>query len=104
MNPLVRDIQKKVCAHYGLTMREMLSDRRGRYLSRPRQIAMFLARESTIRSLPEIGRLFNRDHTTVIHAVRETMKLIERDPEAAEDIARIRASMSDHREMVAGDL
>ena len=69
----------------------MLSQRRSRPLARPRQIAMFLAKKLTTRSLPEIGRRFaNRDHTTVIHAVKTITRLSEKDEEMKKDISQIK--------------
>ena len=67
---------------YSLNLQEMLSQRRSRPLARPRQIAMYLAKKLTTRSLPEIGRKFaNRDHTTVIHAVKTIDKLCSSNEE-----------------------
>ena len=76
----IEDIQKIVCQNYKISKVEMLSPRRSRYLVRPRQIAMYLTKNLTSKSLPEIGREFsNRDHTTVIHSVKaiEKLKLID---------------------------
>ena len=65
----------------------MLSARRSRAVARPRQIAMYLSKQLTTRSLPEIGRKFGgRDHTTVIHAVRKVESLRESDPSIEEDV------------------
>ena len=72
----VKDIQRVVGAYYSISQLDLLSDRRMRRLARPRQVAMWLCRKLTDRSLPDIGRRFgNRDHTTVIHAVRQIEKL-----------------------------
>ena len=69
---------------YNIQLSEMLSQRRSRPLARPRQIAMYLAKKMTTRSLPEIGRRFaNRDHTTVIHAVKTITRLRDKDEEMA---------------------
>lgn len=85
--PMIRDIQEVVCAQHGVRMHEMLSDRRSRYVARPRQLAMALSRELTSRSLPEIGRFFgNRDHTTVMHAIRQVEA--SSDPKTQDDIQR----------------
>ena len=71
---------------------EMLSQRRSRPLARPRQIAMYLAKKMTSRSLPEIGRRFaNRDHTTVIHAVKTITRLSEQDDEMKKNINQIKS-------------
>ena len=67
----VEFIQSLVASHINLSIHELLSPRRSRILARPRQIAMYLANQHTTNSLPDIGRKFaNRDHTTVIHAVK----------------------------------
>jgi len=73
-------IQNLVASHFNLNIQELLSQRRTRSLARPRQIAMYLAKQHTTNSLPDIGRKFsNRDHTTVIHAVKKIEELIKRD-------------------------
>ena len=69
----------------------MLSQRRSRPLARPRQVAMYLSKKLTTRSLPEIGRRFaNRDHTTVIHAVKTIDRLSEKDEEMRKNIEQIK--------------
>ena len=66
----IEEIQRKVAEHYNIRLTDMSSARRARDVARPRQVAMYLAKQLTSRSLPEIGRRFgNRDHTTVMHAV-----------------------------------
>jgi len=66
------DIENAVAARFGLTREAMRASSRARAVARPRQIAMYLAKELTQKSLPEIGELFGgRDHTTVLHAVRK---------------------------------
>jgi len=83
----IDEIQKKVCDHYRISYREMTSERRAREVARPRQIAMYLAKQLTQRSLPEIGRRFGgRDHTTVIHAVRRIEELRMKDVELDADV------------------
>ncbi|MEC9201794.1 MAG: helix-turn-helix domain-containing protein, partial [Pseudomonadota bacterium] len=73
--------------YYNVRMGDMLSARRSRAVARPRQIAMYLSKQLTTRSLPEIGRKFGgRDHTTVIHAVRKVESLRESDPSIEEDV------------------
>ncbi|MGH7209848.1 MAG: chromosomal replication initiator protein DnaA [Acetobacteraceae bacterium] len=87
----IEEIQRKVAEHYTIRMSEMSSPRRARQVARPRQIAMYLAKQLTSRSLPEIGRKFgNRDHTTVMHAVSRIGELIERDAGFAEDVELLR--------------
>jgi len=83
----MEEIQKRVAEHFQIRMSDMSSARRSRTVARPRQIAMYLAKQLTSRSLPEIGRAFGgRDHTTVIHAVRKVEELIKADSAFAEDV------------------
>jgi len=87
----VESIQNTVAAHFNLGIQEMLSPRRSRSLARPRQIAMYLAKQYTTNSLPDIGRKFsNRDHTTVIHAVKKIEELIKNDNEIKHNITEIK--------------
>ena len=88
----VDKIQNIVSNYYNIALSEMLSQRRSRPLARPRQIAMYLAKKLTSRSLPEIGRRFaNRDHTTVIHAVKTITRLSEQDDEMKKNIIQIKS-------------
>ena len=87
----VDKIQNVVSNYFNIALSEMLSQRRSRPLARPRQIAMYLAKKMTSRSLPEIGRRFaNRDHTTVIHAVKTISRLSEQDDEMKKNISQIK--------------
>ena len=87
----VDKIQNVVSNYFNIALSEMLSQRRSRPLARPRQIAMYLAKKMTTRSLPEIGRRFaNRDHTTVIHAVKTITRLSEQDEEMKKNISQIK--------------
>ena len=87
----IDDIQRKVAEHYNIRLTEMASARRARAVARPRQVAMYLAKQLTSRSLPEIGRRFgNRDHTTVLHAVNRINELMSADPSFAEDVTLLR--------------
>jgi chromosomal replication initiator protein len=87
----IDDIQRRVAEHYNIRLSEMTSDRRARAVARPRQVAMYLAKQLTTRSLPEIGRKFGgRDHTTVIHAIRKVEELRSVDQGLAEDIELLR--------------
>ncbi len=80
----VEDVQRTVCRHYRITREDLLSQRRAAHVVKPRQIAMYLAKTLTLRSLPEIGRRFGgRDHTTVLHAVRKIDGLVARDADVA---------------------
>ncbi len=86
----VESIQNIVAVYFNLNIQEMLSPRRSRSLARPRQIAMYLAKKYTTNSLPEIGRKFsNRDHTTVIHAVKKIHELVKNDNEIKHSITEI---------------
>ncbi len=88
----VDKIQNVVSNFFNISLSEMLSQRRSRPLARPRQIAMYLAKKMTTRSLPEIGRRFaNRDHTTVIHAVKTISRLSEQDDEMKKNINQIKS-------------
>jgi len=83
----IDEIQRAVVEHYGLKMSDMASARRSRSVARPRQVAMYLCKQLTTRSLPEIGRRFGgRDHTTVMHAVRTIERLRAEDPQIREDL------------------
>jgi chromosomal replication initiator protein len=85
-------IQNTVSNFFNIPLAEMLSQRRSRPLARPRQIAMYIAKKMTTRSLPEIGRRFaNRDHTTVIHAVKTITRLSEKDDEMKKNIDQLRS-------------
>ena len=88
----VDKIQNVVSNYFNISLNEMLSQRRSRPLARPRQIAMYLAKKMTSRSLPEIGRRFaNRDHTTVIHAVKTVTRLSDQDEEMKKNINQIKS-------------
>ncbi|MBL9033235.1 MAG: chromosomal replication initiator protein DnaA [Rhodospirillaceae bacterium] len=83
----IEEIQKRVAEHFNIKLADMQSPRRARSVARPRQIAMFLAKQLTTRSLPEIGRKFGgRDHTTVMHAVKKVEELSAADGSFAEDV------------------
>ena len=87
----VESIQNIVAVYFNLSIQEMLSPRRSRSLARPRQIAMYLAKKYTTNSLPDIGRKFsNRDHTTVIHAVKKIEELMKNDNEIKHNITEIK--------------
>ena len=84
-------IQTIVCKFFKISKNEMLSSRRSRYLVRPRQVAIYLTKILTSKSLPEIGREFsNRDHTTIIHSVKTIEKLKEKDPDMVDNINKLK--------------
>jgi len=89
----IDEIQKKVAEYFNISVKEMQSSRRARNVARPRQIAMYLAKQLTSRSLPEIGRKFDRDHTTVMHAVRKVEELVMEDTSMAESVDTLRRSL-----------
>ena len=87
----IEEIQRRVAEHFHLRLGDMVSARRARAVARPRQVAMFLAKQLTSRSLPEIGRKFgNRDHTTVMHAVQRVQELMAADVDFAETVELLR--------------
>lgn len=87
----IEEIQRKVAEHWNIRLTDMASSRRARAVARPRQVAMYLAKQLTSRSLPEIGRRFgNRDHTTVMHAVARVGELMERDAAFGEQVELLR--------------
>ncbi|MDA8232011.1 MAG: chromosomal replication initiator protein DnaA [Magnetospirillum sp.] len=87
----IEEIQKRVAEYFNIKLAEMSSARRSRQVARPRQVAMYLAKQLTSRSLPEIGRKFGgRDHTTVMHAVKKVEELRDIDQNFAEDVELLR--------------
>jgi chromosomal replication initiator protein len=83
----VEEIQRKVSDHYNIRLSDMIGPKRLRSFARPRQVAMYLCKQMTTRSLPEIGRRFGgRDHTTVMHGVRRIEELKQSDVQIAEDV------------------
>jgi chromosomal replication initiator protein len=87
----IQEIQKRVAEHWNIRVAEMSSARRSRNIARPRQVAMYLAKQLTSKSLPDIGRHFgDRDHTTVMHAVARVTALITTDAAFAEDVELLR--------------
>lgn len=87
----IDEIQKRVAEHFNMKLSDMHSPRRSRGVARPRQVAMYLAKQLTTRSLPEIGRKFGgRDHTTVMHAVKKVEELRQTDANFAEDVELLR--------------
>ncbi|MDT8343901.1 MAG: chromosomal replication initiator protein DnaA [Thermohalobaculum sp.] len=87
----IDEIKRRVADHYNLRLSDLVSARRARAVARPRQVAMYLAKTLTSKSLPEIGRGFGgRDHTTVIHAVKKIESLRESDSQLSEDVELLR--------------
>ncbi|MDT2073373.1 MAG: chromosomal replication initiator protein DnaA [Planktomarina sp.] len=90
----VEEIQRKVSDHYNIRLSDMLGPKRLRSFARPRQIAMYLCKQLTSRSLPEIGRRFGgRDHTTVMHGVRRIEGLRNQDSQMSDDLDLLRRSL-----------
>ena len=87
----IEEIQRKVAEHYNIRLSDMIGPKRLRNIARPRQVAMYLAKQLTPRSLPEIGRRFGgRDHTTIIHGVRKIEELMSTDSQLSDDLLLLR--------------
>lgn len=83
----IEEIQRKVAEHYNVRLSDMIGPKRLRVIARPRQVAMYLAKQMTSRSLPEIGRRFGgRDHTTIMHGIRKIEELMAGDTQLADDV------------------
>ena len=92
----IEDIQKLVASRYNVSRSDILSERRTAAVVKPRQIAMYLSKVLTLRSLPEIGRRFGgRDHTTVLHAVRKIEKALGADPSLSEEVELLKRMLQD---------
>jgi chromosomal replication initiator protein len=92
----IEEIQRIVARQYNVSRADLLSSRRTANVVRPRQVAMYLAKQLTLRSLPEIGRRFGgRDHTTVLHAVRKIENLVNTDASLAEEIELLKRQLQD---------
>jgi chromosomal replication initiator protein len=90
----VEEIQRRVAEHYNIRLSEMIGPKRVRNFARPRQVAMYLCKQLTSRSLPEIGRRFGgRDHTTVMHGVKRIEELRVSDGQIAEDLEMLRRAL-----------
>lgn len=87
----IEEIQRKVAEHYNIRLSDMIGPKRLRTIARPRQVAMYLSKQLTPRSLPEIGRRFGgRDHTTIMHGVRKIEELMTIDSQLADDLQLLR--------------
>jgi chromosomal replication initiator protein len=92
----IEDIQKLVATHFNVSRADILSSRRSASVVKPRQIAMYLAKVLTLRSLPEIGRRFGgRDHTTVLHAVRKIEGAVNADVMLKDDVELLKRMLQD---------
>ncbi|MDJ0638079.1 MAG: chromosomal replication initiator protein DnaA [Paracoccaceae bacterium] len=90
----VEEIQRKVSDHYNIRLSDLIGPKRVRTFARPRQVAMYLSKQLTSRSLPEIGRRFGgRDHTTVMHGVRKIEELMQQDSQIADDLEMLRRAL-----------
>ncbi len=90
----IEEIQRRVAEHYNIRLSEMIGPKRLRNFARPRQVAMYLCKQMTSRSLPEIGRRFGgRDHTTVMHGVKRIEELRNQDAQIAEDLEILRRTL-----------
>jgi chromosomal replication initiator protein len=87
----IEEIQRRVAEHYNVRLSDLIGPKRVRTIARPRQIAMYLAKQMTPRSLPEIGRRFGgRDHTTIMHGVRRIEELMQADSQLSDDLQLLR--------------
>ena len=87
----MEEIQRKVAEYYNIRLADMIAAKRVRTIARPRQVAMFLSKQLTSRSLPEIGRRFGgRDHTTIMHGIRKIEELVMIDRQLSEDVDLLR--------------
>jgi chromosomal replication initiator protein len=87
----IEEIQRKVSEHFSIRLSDMIGPKRMRTIARPRQIAMYLAKMLTTRSLPDIGRRFGgRDHTTILHGIRKIEELRQTDSQLSEDLDLLR--------------
>jgi len=92
----IEDIQRVVARQYNVSRSDLLSSRRTANVVRPRQVAMYLAKTLTLRSLPEIGRRFGgRDHTTVLHAVRKIEALVSKDVALSDEVELLKRQLQD---------
>ena len=92
----VEEIQRKVSEHFNIRLSDMIGPKRLRTFARPRQMAMYLAKQMTSRSLPEIGRRFGgRDHTTVMHGVKRIEELMVTDSQIADDVELLRRALEE---------
>ena len=90
----IEEIQRKVAEHYNIRLSDLIGPKRVRNIARPRQVAMYLAKQLTPRSLPEIGRRFGgRDHTTIMHGVRKIEELMATDSDLADNLAMLRRAL-----------
>ena len=90
----IEEIQRKVAEHYNIRLSDMIGPKRNRTIARPRQVAMYLAKHLTPRSLPEIGRRFGgRDHTTIMHGVRKIEELMATDSQLNDDLQLLRRQL-----------
>lgn len=103
--PSVRLIKEIVAEHYGVTLLDMDSQRRTASLVRPRQVAMYLAKNLTLHSLPAIGRqMGRRDHTTILYAVRKFDALTKSDAELAALVEQLKAKINERVERLCNDM
>lgn len=90
----IEEIQRRVAEHFNIRLSDLVGPKRVRSFARPRQVAMFLCKQLTSRSLPEIGRRFGgRDHTTVMHGVKRIEELRNKDGQVAEDLEMLRRTL-----------
>ena len=90
----IEEIQRKVAEHYNIRLSDLIGPKRVRNIARPRQVAMYLSKQLTLRSLPEIGRRFGgRDHTTIMHGVRKIEELMVTDSDLVDNLVLLRRAL-----------
>lgn len=94
----ISNIQERVAVFFGISMIEILSDRKARGIVRPRQVAMYLAKEMTLHSFPAIGRAFHRDHTTIMAGVQRVSRLMDENRSFHDKVRDIRVSLEAPRD------
>ena len=99
----VAEIKRVVAKHFGVPLESMTSSERGRGVTRPRQVAMFFARDVARKSYPMIGSMFGRDHSTAIHAFRQVERLIGEDHDFKDELTTLRLSLVPQETPIAGD-
>ena len=91
----VEQIQAAVCKKYSITMSQMLSNDRSQAISTPRQVAMYIARKYTVKKLPDIAKLFDREHPTILHGVKAIQKRLEVEPDLKDSVESILAEFGE---------
>jgi chromosomal replication initiator protein len=99
--PRMREIQERVCEHYGVTRLDLVSQRRHRAILEPRAVAMYLCRSLTMFSLPAIGMAFDRHHSVVLDVVRKVERMVVTDDSVARAVGELRQDLIAEQERLA---